>query len=131
MNGHSMYPAICDGDPIEVNYFLSPKKTEEIAPGQVVLTRIGAEWVVHRMVRKNRKSVTKGDWSGVFDDTQWVWGEVKRINHKPSRLISDPILATASRFVDQNNNRWVRKGVRFFILTYVAWIRWTERSWKK
>lgn len=127
MNGNSMYPAICDQDQIEVNYFYSPKSRDELANGQIVLVREGEQWVVHRIAKSKNKVRLKGDWSPVFDETQWVWGEVKKINSKESRLVRDPILAMASRFVEKGKNPLVRKFFRLFILSYVSFVQWWER----
>ncbi len=123
-SGKSMYPSLLEGDQISVEYFQSPMPIHELEPGQVVLTNIDKQWVVHRIVGFDSSSYLKGDWSLLQDEARTAWGRVVKINNQPSELLlNNKRISTLSQMIGVHNFWLQRKILKLLLFTYVKLIR--------
>ena len=119
-SGNSMYPSIKDNDLLDISFFDQPKNLIEFSEGDVVFLRLGNEWVVHRVVKKQDQLLTMGDWSLCTDETSSVWGRVERVEGSRRFVPRDPYLSQLS-VSKINKNRILRLGIRIKLLAYVYW----------
>ena len=115
-----MYPSIKDNDLLDISFFDQPKNLIEFSEGDVVFLRLGNEWVVHRVVKKQDQLLTMGDWSLCTDETSSVWGRVERVEGSRRFVPRDPYLSQLS-VSKINKNRILRIGIRIKLLAYVYW----------
>lgn len=106
--GSSMYPALCEGDSLTVLYYPKPLDLNQIPIGKVVLLKDENEWLVHRVICKNQKIITKGDWSYPLDNVSEVWGEVIAINGKSKAILQSPVIARLSSNLNKKQSRVTR-----------------------
>lgn len=108
-HGHSMYPAICQGDKITIEMFNQPIHLSRLKVGQVVLLKNQDEWVVHRVVRKHEQKVSKGDWALLPDEIDMAWGYVTEVNGGHQNLCQNRFIAWLSSIDFKQQGFVVRK----------------------
>lgn len=117
-----MYPAICDGDQLIVEYFPEPISVEQLPTGQVVLCRQNREWSVHRVVEWSGGKRIKGDWAYAIDESDLAWGKVVAVNGRSKRICASPLIAALSTRLRKTDLMLVRKIKKFFFLLVVKFL---------
>lgn len=74
--GQSMGSFFQQGQEVPLIWFEKPRPIDKKDVGHVVLFKDGAEWVLHRVVKKSGEISTKGDHSLHFDHLNSIWGLV-------------------------------------------------------
>ena len=103
-----MYPALREGDSLLIRYFEKPLEIEKLFTGQIVILKEGSEWVVHRVIQKDNKKMTKGDWSYPIDSSLVAWGEVIAINGGSVKVTNSPYIAKISAQLNMSQPRFLR-----------------------
>ena len=130
LSGQSMYPTLTEDDGLGVEFFDAPKPIKQMNPGEVVLLRSNNEWVAHRVVEKDGKIVSKGDWSNQFDNESSAWGLVTQVNGRDSQLLSSTKISALSQQIHSSKNRILRRYYRSYLWFKVKTIRALERIWR-
>lgn len=75
LSGQSMSPFVEANEFMHVEFYERPGEGPH-APGDLVLIRSEAEWVVHRLLKTREGLRTKGDHSQNYDTPSVIWGRV-------------------------------------------------------
>ena len=103
-----MYPALREGDTLNIRYYQQPQNIQKVSPGKIVLLKDEQEWVVHRVIQRDGAVVTKGDWSYPLDNLSLAWGEVVAVNGTSNQATDSPLIARLSSNLNKKRPRLLR-----------------------
>ena len=123
---------IQEGDLLDVQLFEKPISIEACIEGDIVVKKSANGWLVHRVVKSESITATKGDQSLVFDSSAYdlAWGKVESLKSKKGFLAwpfqsrnFSYLAAYLSGNVHSNKARFIRGAHRRFLLVLTRMTR--------